>query len=1464
MFEFISSLSRWLLSVAGLMVIMVLVLLRSLDHSLQQISTEYENSFQYNKSRQSSVNIHSLLRQVIDNHLKLSEFSYQRRASQFVLKLNDFELNDVRLHHLPVAANTEIQGKQLSLEVYLPKHYLIPWLNHTTAFVQVNNGTENFQSTQSSQSETSEPITIKLELDAFNVNVSNLSKSLSTHSSAADISTVTEQLLGLLQSFNSPYRQLRVDAQLNNLTLALSESAESAESKIHLDSGRFIYQQGELSLVVSTEINAKKQDWKQDWQVDLTIHGDAINAHQQLQFDANLEGLIDASPAVTIDADQHDDASHQIRLSSRGTIQPSDQRILADVELTVDTAEAKPFNLTAHVASTLSTITDTTANKTSDKTSDKGNLLQLQLIEPVFNQQSLADMYVNVNLSERRWQLAKPYEVDLVTLLPLWDWLNAGQSDDQAPSLLSSLSVQSGQLIVNQFQWRETSFPKFEASLLNLDLGVDTLQAQLNQVNFDVVTRKNNRSAYGLDWRFYGDESQWHMPKQYPQALIFNPQLSGQLRLTTAGLSIQNNAFQPISDLIKTKLQGFFPWSHNSSSQPQLSVDLLTTATTINDIKPFIPNNLHPDNQPNPALAWIDEHLDGGRIDKLELQFRPFAAESEQHFVLLADIADSKFRIGQQWPKFVARNTNLRFNGGSQWQLSVHAQQLEDALHQTQVEQITLRMYNPAPPPSEEKPIAQLEAGFTIPKHTDITTALRSYLSLPLPHDNTMYPELTKIAYSNDSQGFAEGHFWLSMPLISTSQAALRGIQRTIEVDVDVQFKQLDFNLDFNSDFNFQGFRIRQANGSLSIDKNGILPTINKAQLVDHQDHVILPAWNLHSQPLNSNGIHWSGTMSVQGEFFSPLLSGGTQVQWHLLKQPEQTQLRLQSDLVGINSFIPGIFSKANQSKMPLVVLFQDNPQQSTLNVTLANPLLKFEQRVYKDNTPGYTVIAVGTDTQKIINSETEGVNAHLVIPQINTKLIRSLTEQPLSSSLTRFIRAHSSNQVANSSDLKAPNSQEPHSQAISTFNDSTLRYSSILNALHARQVNEVHLASNEIAVDPILLEQANLTLQAFSTTTSIADTATVQASPQESLPALPNAYRLSVQSSQTQGVIQFMEDSLDARFSRLAFKPRFKPRNDHHQCQPIAPFEWVNTRLNANQVWIGDTPFGKLSMQLSATTKANNNALSIPFFSLKHPSRNIDLRNVRYVFPTLASSSHTQHQTTTPSSQANDIDQLGQTSAQVNLQFDDLKNLTQLTGLSLPGYFAEDIQINGDIRFAGPANCINSRSLNGKLRIETGSGTIQGIEPGIGRVLGILNATNLYRIVRSSEQERLNRNELERLGMYFDSFKADVLFKDGEIEFRRARIDSPIAIIRLSGSISTKNERYDLKAQATPTISTAYITLTTLFSGPVAGLTAYLSNLLLKPIFDLNDVLFSYEVDIKGSYSDPTITERVQAPEND
>lgn len=119
---------------------------------------------------------------------------------------------------------------------------------------------------------------------------------------------------------------------------------------------------------------------------------------------------------------------------------------------------------------------------------------------------------------------------------------------------------------------------------------------------------------------------------------------------------------------------------------------------------------------------------------------------------------------------------------------------------------------------------------------------------------------------------------------------------------------------------------------------------------------------------------------------------------------------------------------------------------------------------------------------------------------------------------------------------------------------------------------------------------------------------------------------------------------------------------------------------------------------------------------------------------------------------------------------------------------------------------------LNGELSMQLGKGVITKVNPGIGRILGLLNVTALQRRLR------LDFSDLVKEGFAFDSIEASFLLEEGDAYSNDFIIKGPSARIDISGRIGLGSEDLDQLVTVTPHISAVLPLAGVIAGGPVGA----------------------------------------------
>ena len=172
--------------------------------------------------------------------------------------------------------------------------------------------------------------------------------------------------------------------------------------------------------------------------------------------------------------------------------------------------------------------------------------------------------------------------------------------------------------------------------------------------------------------------------------------------------------------------------------------------------------------------------------------------------------------------------------------------------------------------------------------------------------------------------------------------------------------------------------------------------------------------------------------------------------------------------------------------------------------------------------------------------------------------------------------------------------------------------------------------------------------------------------------------------------------------------------------------------------------------------------------------------------------------------------------------------------------------KLSGSLAWAGPPNDLDYASLSGKLKLEVGKGQFTRIEPGLGKLLGVLSLQALPRRLT------LDFGDLFSSGFAFDSISGDIVIERGVMSTERLLIEGPSAKVELRGQADIARETQDLRVKVFPSLATSAALTAGLAVNPVAGGVTWLVSKMLK---DPLDRLFSYEYQVTGAWSDPQVT---------
>ena len=176
---------------------------------------------------------------------------------------------------------------------------------------------------------------------------------------------------------------------------------------------------------------------------------------------------------------------------------------------------------------------------------------------------------------------------------------------------------------------------------------------------------------------------------------------------------------------------------------------------------------------------------------------------------------------------------------------------------------------------------------------------------------------------------------------------------------------------------------------------------------------------------------------------------------------------------------------------------------------------------------------------------------------------------------------------------------------------------------------------------------------------------------------------------------------------------------------------------------------------------------------------------------------------------------------------------------------------LEGTLVWPGPPNEFALSALSGALKVEAKGGQFAKIQPGAGKLLGLLSLQSLPR------RAMFDFRDIFSEGFAFEKIEGDVKVAKGVLLTDDFEISGPSAFVNLSGEVSMPQETQALTMKVVPEVGEGMALAATVFGTPVLGLSTLLLSKLMKNPFGK---AVAYEYQVTGSWDNPLVT-RTSAP---
>lgn len=171
---------------------------------------------------------------------------------------------------------------------------------------------------------------------------------------------------------------------------------------------------------------------------------------------------------------------------------------------------------------------------------------------------------------------------------------------------------------------------------------------------------------------------------------------------------------------------------------------------------------------------------------------------------------------------------------------------------------------------------------------------------------------------------------------------------------------------------------------------------------------------------------------------------------------------------------------------------------------------------------------------------------------------------------------------------------------------------------------------------------------------------------------------------------------------------------------------------------------------------------------------------------------------------------------------------------------------LNGRLDWRGGPTRLHLPSLGGTLALQAEAGQFRKLEPGVGRLLGVLSLQALPRRLT------LDFRDVFSEGFAFDRISGSIELANGELNTQDLQIAGPSARVWIAGSANVVRETQALRVTVQPTLSESVaIGAAAGLINPVAGVVTYLAQ---KALSDPIEKMFAFGYAISGSWAEPKV----------
>jgi uncharacterized protein (TIGR02099 family) len=182
--------------------------------------------------------------------------------------------------------------------------------------------------------------------------------------------------------------------------------------------------------------------------------------------------------------------------------------------------------------------------------------------------------------------------------------------------------------------------------------------------------------------------------------------------------------------------------------------------------------------------------------------------------------------------------------------------------------------------------------------------------------------------------------------------------------------------------------------------------------------------------------------------------------------------------------------------------------------------------------------------------------------------------------------------------------------------------------------------------------------------------------------------------------------------------------------------------------------------------------------------------------------------------------------------------------------------RLYGDLKAGWPGAPwdVSPAKMEGNLKLIIKDGQLVDVEPGAGRLLGLLSLHTIQRRLS------LDFSDIFKKGFSFDRIGGNFILKDGNAHTGDLNIEGPAARIEITGRIGLADEDYDQVVTIIPSVSSSIPIAGAIAGGPIVGAALLLAEKLLEKELEQVTRFSQQRYHVTGPWSEP-VYKRIKRP---